>query len=300
MLCSLRAARPQRESCKRMFFSACCHILCSLQYAAAATSCKQPLVHNPDTQTTQTRSSGNFKNTPAPDCASPLAAYYTSGAYARDVEAAARSAYGPLGLLKRSLPTPEEKAARSKQAVIFDIDETLLSNLAAAPVLYQRPLTAGRRLQGACALCSVLRLLLRACVPAFASCAALCVWVCAFVGLPTCLADTATRGTKPYRCRHARRPQLCAAPQLAAAEADAAALQGALGGEGHVLKCEHQIAICMRATIVHITGRSEGDRAMTAHPLSPPTPSHTPHNHTQTHTGDLRRGPPDCVHHRPL
>lgn len=38
-------------------------------------------------------------------------------------------AYGPMGLRARMMPTPEMKAARSKQLVVFDVREAALWTL---------------------------------------------------------------------------------------------------------------------------------------------------------------------------
>lgn len=84
-------------------------------------------------------------------CRSALAAYAAQpdGAYWRDVEAAVAVAYGALGIssssaLEQAAATDRALAARPRGVVIFDIDETALSNaplsaLSSSPLLLTNP-----------------------------------------------------------------------------------------------------------------------------------------------------------------
>ncbi|GBF90967.1 hypothetical protein Rsub_03822 [Raphidocelis subcapitata] len=91
-----------------------------------------------------TTKAGHFPKAAIPTCAPQMDTYIKSGAYLKAVETAARTAYGPLGLNDTAKAAAEP--GRKTQMVVFDIDETLLSNVLQDPKLYA---SMGRRLAGA-------------------------------------------------------------------------------------------------------------------------------------------------------
>lgn len=96
---------------------------------------------------------GAFPRVASEGCGSQLDQYLTSGAYNRDMEIAVRSAFDAMGIpvapdaMPQQKSSPASAATKSKQVVIFDVDETLLSNVMANPWMFTK--LAGRRLHGA-------------------------------------------------------------------------------------------------------------------------------------------------------
>jgi hypothetical protein len=69
----------------------------------------------------------------------------------RGVELAARDALAAMGLPLSPQTAQAQKAARQRQMVVFDIDETVLSNVLRDPAAF----TKGRRLMGAADLAAL-------------------------------------------------------------------------------------------------------------------------------------------------
>ncbi|KAI8476185.1 MAG: HAD superfamily, subfamily IIIB-domain-containing protein [Monoraphidium minutum] len=102
--------------------------------AAAAGSCFATECILPVGGGSTTSNQGLFPKAEIPACAGKLKTYFFSGEYERSVAAASVQALKALGLP----PAKAQLDARRKQLVVFDIDETLVSNVALLPTVFRR------------------------------------------------------------------------------------------------------------------------------------------------------------------
>ena len=103
--------------------------------------------HPPPTQNNKKHSGGDFPHLDPAGCRAQLSAYITSGAYMAEVNASVASAFAALGLQPAPgagdssggevvMPAARRLGAGGRpQVVVFDIDETALSNI----VEFERP-----------------------------------------------------------------------------------------------------------------------------------------------------------------